>query len=245
MLSDSPKTGLLYVASRLTSAECTPDLYDRWYNEVHVPHLLDTSAIDAAIRYDPQQEGVKFPFLALYTIRDVAFFQTQEFSNIPLTDDMLPGPSHSCLDIAQFDNRRYRTVGKWHGDEPHEGKCSGEPEGDRVPDAMGRSVRPKDKENGFADVLFGTAPATNMLTVEFDVPSELRDADDQKIRDWYVSSSRSHGASSIRVYKALWALLYQQEKLEGLPAYIALVSHFLPQPAWPVVGTASNWTGFP
>lgn len=119
--------GLLYVASRITSLQCPRDVYNHWYDKVLVPDTLKTPGINSAIRYDaaqPQREAVVFPFLAVYPVADVSSFQTEEFRGIPLHSVLLPGPSYSCLDVAQFDNRRYRAVGKWDSGVSPIGRCN-------------------------------------------------------------------------------------------------------------------------
>ncbi|CAK47000.1 uncharacterized protein BO96DRAFT_418982 [Aspergillus niger CBS 101883] len=112
----NPTQGLLYVASRIRSlARISPDVYNAWYDEIHVPHVLETPGIKQAFRYESTAtslDSTPWPFLALYPIQDIQVFNTEEFTSIPLCSDALPGPTHSCLDIAEFDNRRYRLVGK-------------------------------------------------------------------------------------------------------------------------------------
>ncbi|KAL3484553.1 hypothetical protein BJX62DRAFT_230190 [Aspergillus germanicus] len=112
----TPTQGLLYVASRIRSlSQISPDVYNAWYDDIHVPHVLETPGIKQAFRYEPTAtslDSAPWPFLALYPIQDIRVFNTEEFASIPLCSDVLPGPTHSCLDIADFDNRRYRLVGK-------------------------------------------------------------------------------------------------------------------------------------
>jgi hypothetical protein len=114
-------SGLLYVASKLTiPARISVEEYDTWYNDIHIPHILETSEIDSAYRYyatTTPDSTPEWSFLAVYPVASINFFETEEFNNIPLTSATLPGPSHSCLDIAEFDNRRYRELGKWEDKE--------------------------------------------------------------------------------------------------------------------------------
>ncbi|OJJ76596.1 hypothetical protein ASPBRDRAFT_116126 [Aspergillus brasiliensis CBS 101740] len=106
-------SGLLYVPSRIISpSRISLDAYNAWYDDIHVRDVLETSGINSAVRYETAADSSPWPFLALYPVQDIQFFNTEEFANIPSTSDALPGPTHSILDIAQFDIRRYREVGR-------------------------------------------------------------------------------------------------------------------------------------
>ena len=108
--------GLLYAASRLNSpSRESSDVFNTWYNDIHVRDVLKTSGINSAARYETAavpQDSSPWTFLALYPVPDIEFLNTEEFTSIPVTSDVLPGPTHSCMDIAHFDIRRYREVGR-------------------------------------------------------------------------------------------------------------------------------------
>ncbi|GKZ67390.1 hypothetical protein AnigIFM50267_001778 [Aspergillus niger] len=114
----STSSGLLYAASRINPpSKISADVFNAWYDGVHVPDVLKTSGINTAVRYETAvvpQDSSPWAFLALYPVPDIEFLNTEEFASIPATSDALPGPTHSCMDIAQFDIRRYREVGKRH-----------------------------------------------------------------------------------------------------------------------------------
>ncbi len=103
---------LLYVASRVRSPpRISVDGFHAWYDNVHVPDVLKTSAVSTAYRYHAASETASWPFLAIYPVHDLPQFTTKgEYTSIPFTSDALPGPTHSCFDVAQFDIRAYRPV---------------------------------------------------------------------------------------------------------------------------------------
>ncbi|PYH32659.1 uncharacterized protein BO87DRAFT_362667 [Aspergillus neoniger CBS 115656] len=109
-------SGLLYAASRLNSpSRKSSDVFNTWYNDIHVRDVLKTSGINSAARYETAavpQDSSPWTFLALYPVPDIEFLNTGEFTSIPVTSDVLLGPTNSCMDIAHFDIRRYREVGR-------------------------------------------------------------------------------------------------------------------------------------
>lgn len=102
---------LLYVASRVRSPpKISVDDFHAWYDSVHVPDVLKTSAVSTAYRYNAATDTTPWPFLAIYPVHDLPQFVKGEYASIPSTSDLLPGPTHSCFDVAQFDIRGYRPV---------------------------------------------------------------------------------------------------------------------------------------
>ncbi|KAF2099257.1 hypothetical protein NA57DRAFT_74761 [Rhizodiscina lignyota] len=106
--------GLIWSNSKVTAIDLlSPELFEKWYEEKHIPDVLGTAPEDhgvvASWRYrclDPTRDA---PYLALYSVPDLSFIQTDEFKSIPQKSDMLPGggPVHN---LANFDTRFYRRV---------------------------------------------------------------------------------------------------------------------------------------
>lgn len=102
---------LLYVASRVRSPPViSVDGFHAWYDNVHVPDVLKTSAVSTAYRYNAATDTTPWPFLAIYPVQEIPRFVKEEYASIPSTSDLLPAPTHSCFDVAQFDIRGYRPV---------------------------------------------------------------------------------------------------------------------------------------
>ncbi|KAL4899818.1 hypothetical protein BDW74DRAFT_183305 [Aspergillus multicolor] len=108
----APTPGLLHVTSRIRSPpKITSEAFNAWYENEHMPDVLKTSAVDTAYRYHAAAEG-SWPFLSLYPVNDIQFFWSQEYADVPVKSDALPGPTHFCYDFAHFCIRGYTTVGE-------------------------------------------------------------------------------------------------------------------------------------
>jgi hypothetical protein len=104
--------GMLWVRSRI--APESKDILDehtfvKWYDEEHIPEVVSTSGIKAGFRYVDVRKtspcggpANSKPFLAFYSMSDLAFTQGEEFERISIKSDSLPG-SGIVYDIADFD----------------------------------------------------------------------------------------------------------------------------------------------
>lgn len=106
------RSGVLLVFSRIRDPSfISSDTYDDWYNLIHIPEILNTGGISNAARYRAERDNhEEYPYLALYRVPDMDFLDGKEFGSIAVHHEMLPGPSHSILDVAMFDFRRYIRV---------------------------------------------------------------------------------------------------------------------------------------
>src|ERR1700761_666818 len=115
--------GFLYVNAKITDPSLSPELFTKWYQDIHIPDIFETKEILSAFRYyTTSSEKVDRPYLALYPVEDVGFLQTDKFRNIPVYSDILPGDG-LIFDYADFDIRYYTHV-KTKSKARH-GKCSG------------------------------------------------------------------------------------------------------------------------
>lgn len=124
MASEAKGPGLLYVNSKITSSKLSPELFAKWYEDVHIPDIFETSGIKTAYRYyttSPDPAAVERPYLALYPLRDVSFLQTAEFKSIPVQSDLVPTESKCIFDLADFDTRYYTNIAKHESNTG--GKC--------------------------------------------------------------------------------------------------------------------------
>lgn len=107
----SPTPGILFVNSKITSDDLTPEIFREWYEGVHIPDIFVTSGIKSAFRYQSTTPAkVERPFLALYPVKDVQWLYSDEFKSIPVHSDMLPNESKAIFELADFDTRYYETV---------------------------------------------------------------------------------------------------------------------------------------
>lgn len=104
--------GLLYVRSRI--AQSAKDILDEktflgWYDDDHIAEVVSTSGICSGFRYIDVAKISALgssnnpkPFLAFYPMDDMRFTLGDEFRNIKVKSDLLPG-SGIVYDIADFD----------------------------------------------------------------------------------------------------------------------------------------------
>ena len=105
-----PIPGIFWVAAKITNPELKPAVLKKWYDEVHFPDIINTSGMKTTLRYDALDPKAERPFFYNYPVRDLAFLQSEEFLKIPITSDLLPGPSHMIFDFVNFDTRYYKLV---------------------------------------------------------------------------------------------------------------------------------------
>jgi hypothetical protein len=102
--------GILYVNSKITRPDkVSPELFAKWYEEIHIPDIFKTRGIKIAQRWKSIDPSSDRPYLAIYPVDDLAFLQSAAFKAIPVTSGMLPAP-HGCFDFADFDTRYYEHV---------------------------------------------------------------------------------------------------------------------------------------
>ena len=95
----------------------SPSLFKTWYEEAHIPDLLGTPGVSAALRYvrsdikSPEDEASAvgdptsgFPYLCVYSRIDYEWVHSEscEFVKVPLTHEMLPGPRGAVFEVADF-----------------------------------------------------------------------------------------------------------------------------------------------
>jgi hypothetical protein len=97
--------GLLYVNSKIGNLELTDEIFNQWYNDVHVPDVFLAKGIKSASRYKTSESGpVERPYLALYPMQDVQHLQSQDFLTITNQSDLLPNKGN-IFETVNFDIR--------------------------------------------------------------------------------------------------------------------------------------------
>ncbi|KAF2264730.1 hypothetical protein CC78DRAFT_516192 [Lojkania enalia] len=117
MASSIKGPGMLWVTSRIASS--SKDILDeetfmKWYDEDHITEIIATSGINDAFRYidaEKDSPNVLKPFLAFYPMPDLAFTLGQEFKNIKVKSDILPG-TRIIYDMADLDVLYYGLIRK-------------------------------------------------------------------------------------------------------------------------------------
>ncbi|KAH8675716.1 hypothetical protein BX600DRAFT_507931 [Xylariales sp. PMI_506] len=104
MTSPLSGPGILYVESKISDPRLDEKTYVDWYENEHIPEVIGTSGIKSARRFKTADPNVDKPFLAIYTLGDLAFLKSDEFRKVNFKSDKLPG-SGIIYDLADFDVR--------------------------------------------------------------------------------------------------------------------------------------------
>lgn len=111
--------GLITSYSNITKPEVlSDDLFNTWYNTVHIRDVLATGAVSAAYRFRQADPESPKPYIAVYFVPDLAAIESESFKNIPMTHLSLPDGA-SIHTLAHFDTRVY-SLTQEHGKEEQE-----------------------------------------------------------------------------------------------------------------------------
>lgn len=103
-------SGIFLSLSKITNHELLSDeLFNKWYDEVHLRDVLATGKITRAYRFRNKSPDAERPYLALYICPDMSCIAGEEVKNIPMHSDLLP-QGKSIHDLANFDTRFYNTT---------------------------------------------------------------------------------------------------------------------------------------
>lgn len=102
--------GLFFVNSKIARHDLIDEAkFIEWYDEDHIPEILETSGVSSALRFKDVDPTAENPYLALYPMDDVGFTQSPEFQKIRVHSDLLP-EGKSIYDLCDFDVRVYELV---------------------------------------------------------------------------------------------------------------------------------------
>lgn len=117
----SEQRDVIFVQSRIRSTDVLkPEIFGQWYDDVHMPDLLETPGISASFRYvtagsdsEADQASEAFPYLAVYPQVDRGWLRSDgcEFLKVPVHADMLPNESKYIFEVADFAMGAYERVG--------------------------------------------------------------------------------------------------------------------------------------
>jgi hypothetical protein len=99
-ISLAPIAGLMMVNARITNPILKPEVFNKWYSEIHVRDMVNNNFATVAVRYsnysaDSASSSADFTlstqYLALYNVPDINFIgNAGNMNKLPLTSDMLP-----------------------------------------------------------------------------------------------------------------------------------------------------------
>jgi hypothetical protein len=106
---------LLYVMT-----DCDPELveeFQRWYDEEHVPCLVNAPGVYSARRFRSGAAGVGgLPFLALYELADEAVVQSEAFLSASAPTPWRERLGEGLRSHVQVYRRRFTEEPSWRGD---------------------------------------------------------------------------------------------------------------------------------
>jgi hypothetical protein len=102
--------GIFLSLSKIIKHEVLSDeVFNKWYNEVHLPDVLATGKITRAYRFRNKNPDAERPYLALYICPDMSCIAGEEVKSIPMHSNLLP-QGKSIHELANFDTRFYNTT---------------------------------------------------------------------------------------------------------------------------------------
>ncbi len=96
----------MYAASTITDSNLDNETWQKWYQEVHIPDILNTGSVDRALLYRAASDDNPKQWLAVYDCYDLDFMQPDRFKNIPQKHAYL-GQGKTSMDVADFDVRQF------------------------------------------------------------------------------------------------------------------------------------------
>ncbi|KAK4152166.1 hypothetical protein C8A00DRAFT_16478 [Chaetomidium leptoderma] len=128
------RAGIILVRSSPSAADFTAADLTRWYEAKHIPEVLATGGVSAAVRYqlaptsprgadeeqEEQNDQSRLPYLAVYFLRDMGWLHEEgcEFWRLPLVlDSAGDGESEmmmmgrSVFEVAEFEMEFWEVVG--------------------------------------------------------------------------------------------------------------------------------------
>lgn len=112
--------GLLLVNSKITHPDVLDeDTYIKWYSLAHIPEILNTSGVNSALRFQNADSAAERPYLVLYPMENIGHTQSEEFKNIHIHSDLLPGGG-PVYDLVDMDVRVYAFIDKYEPNGPVE-----------------------------------------------------------------------------------------------------------------------------
>ncbi|TAQ84432.1 hypothetical protein B7494_g7246 [Chlorociboria aeruginascens] len=198
-------TSLLYAASRITHPSFTPENYNKWYTETHIPHILSTSIFNTATRYRSTIPSAAFPYLVLYPIKDVKEMDSEEMKTIPVENSDLFPEKGTHFDFLGFDTRVYGFLDGYGKEDSGSGKLRASFLHQRT-QLMNREEK-----------------ATHIITAALQPPSAM----EEEFHKWYhdehyAELAKCKGYLRSRRYRLQKTVKYGGQEVQEVPKYIAV-----------------------
>jgi hypothetical protein len=88
----SKTPGFIYALTNPTHPDLNHERFNKWYDEVHVPDVVNSGMAELALRYKNLNPDAKYQYLAVYRIPDLGFMADPEkMKAIRTNHELLPG----------------------------------------------------------------------------------------------------------------------------------------------------------
>jgi hypothetical protein len=101
-LPSGPGLGVAF--ARIIDPALSEAAFHEWYNQIHVPDVIETGAVSAAWRVKSLDPKDPWPYAAVYRLEE--FGKLAELAKLRMTGDMLPD-GRPANDFVEFDIRWY------------------------------------------------------------------------------------------------------------------------------------------
>ncbi|KAG4440090.1 hypothetical protein IFR05_004433 [Cadophora sp. M221] len=114
--------GIIYVTSKIVRTDVLDEeTYIKWYEEDHIPDILDKTPIASAHRFSNVVPKANRPYLLMYPMEDLAAIHGEGFKKLKVNSDFMP-ENGAPYDYADLDFRDYKLIQKYDPNEVSEGK---------------------------------------------------------------------------------------------------------------------------
>jgi hypothetical protein len=111
-------SGLLWLLSKPNYPGFTDAIFNKWYTEVHLVDVVNSGLIDLAVRYKNVDPTAKWPYLAIYRIPDLNYWNSTagqaKFLTIPIYNPLLPD-GKSLYEVITYEIDIAKTIQKFEG----------------------------------------------------------------------------------------------------------------------------------
>ncbi|KAK0109530.1 hypothetical protein ONS95_002218 [Cadophora gregata] len=105
--------GIIYVTSKIVCTDVLDDkTYLKWYEEDHIPDILEKTPINSAFRFSNVKPDAERPYLLVYPMENLADIHGEGFKQLRLYSDFMPNKG-APYDFADLDFREYKLIQKY------------------------------------------------------------------------------------------------------------------------------------
>jgi len=114
--------GIIYVTSKIVRNDVlNEETYLKWYEEDHIPDILDKTPIKSALRFSNINPKADRPYLLMYPMEDLAAIHGEGFKQLKVKSDFMPDKG-APYDFADLDFRDYKLIQKYDPNGTAEGR---------------------------------------------------------------------------------------------------------------------------